>query len=97
VLGGVFGNPGFYEFPGGFLMQWGKFDFGSDANVTITFPRVFSTAIMLLPCQYQRGGGDQDNNAISGEVLTNDGWHGFCSGAGGGAPMKMNWIALGIA
>jgi hypothetical protein len=76
-------------------MQWGKQNFTSDTQVTVYYPIAFSNPLLFVPVQYQRGGGDQDNNMVLNETMTAGYWTARLAGAGGGSPMTISWIAFG--
>lgn len=53
-------DPGYYRFPGGFTIQWGRAT-GTNSDLTITFPVAFATACVSVQATYNEGLADGTN------------------------------------
>ena len=87
------GATGYYEFPGGFKVQWGVASIGGGANQTtnVTFPQAFSSEVFGVQCTYrQNTDNDGDSHWVQNESVT-----GFTLG-NDGAANSVFWFAYGV-
>lgn len=89
-------TPGHYEFPGGFILNWGYIAIGDDSYAAVTFDKPFPNAILAAwSCPVVNGavGGPQSTSSHVGGI----GLSGMSVGGSSDtiAPVGVYWFALG--
>lgn len=93
------GDDGYYKFPGGFTVQWGKVENVSESPAiqTVTFPTAFATKCVFATVQKKittsgsQAGRDSSLESLSTTGFTYQPWY---SGSGG-AVATVYWAAIG--